>query len=240
MKRICTICARGGSKGLKNKNIMLIQGKPLIAHTLQQAKDSKLFDAVVVSSDSDDILKVSREWGADYFLKRPEEMATDTASKLPAIRHAVLEIEKIKKYAYETIVDLDATSPLRTIQDIHHAVRLFDSRKVSNVITAARSRHSPYFNLVENNSEGFVRLSKNTPTPVVRRQDSPACYDMNASIYVWKRNRFIENPAIFYSDTLLYEMPPERSVDIDHDLDFEVVKLLMDRQHQNQGNYHEF
>ena len=87
MKRLCTICARGGSKGVKGKNLRLLAGKPLIAHSIEQARQSGLFEAIGVSSDSNDILKTADEWGADYLVERPAEMASDTAGQLPAIRH---------------------------------------------------------------------------------------------------------------------------------------------------------
>jgi len=227
VKRICTICARGGSKGVKNKNIRLLEGKPLIAHTIAHAKESGCFEGVVVSSDSDEILSIARDWGADYSIKRPDALANDTAAKIPAIKHALLEAEKIYDMTFDTFVDLDATSPLRFAVDVENAINLLESNQVSSVITGAPARRSPYFNLVERTQDGRIALSKKLEKPVVRRQDSPQCYDMNASIYVWNRNRFLENPTVFYTDTLLYEMPEDRSQDIDCELDFKIVELIM-------------
>ena len=227
MTRICTICARGGSKGVKNKNIRELHGKPLIAFSILQAKESGLFSCVAVDSDSDQILAVAREWGADYLIKRPDELATDQSAKLPAIRHCVAETERITGRTFDVIVDLDATSPLRTPDDIVQCVRLLEERGVSNVITGAPARRSPYFNLVEVDDTGVARLSKKLDIPVVRRQDAPRCYDMNASVYVWRRDAFFSIPTIFNSDTLLYAMPEERSIDIDSELDFRFVDFIM-------------
>lgn len=227
MKRICTICARGGSKGVKNKNIRSLHGKPLIAYSILQAKETGLFDAVAVSSDSAEILAAAAAWGADYLIERPDELATDQAAKLPAICHCVLEAERRAGISFDIVVDLDATSPLRTADDIVQCVRLLESCGVSNVITGAPARRSPYFNLVELDENGFARLSKKLKQPVVRRQDSPKCYDMNASVYVWKRESLLASPAVFNPDTLLYEMPEERSIDIDSELDFKMVEFLM-------------
>lgn len=229
MKRLCTICARGGSKGVKNKNLRPVAGKPLIAHTLEQARQSGLFQHIAVSSDSDAILKTAAEWGADQTILRPEELARDNSAKLPAIRHCVQKAEAETRICFDTLVDLDATSPLRMTDDIQGAVMLLESRNISNVITAAPARRSPYFNLVELDANGSVRLSKQLDTAVVRRQDSPPCFDMNASIYVWKRQVFMENPAVFYQDTGLFVMPEERSIDIDTELDFDIVTMLMER-----------
>ena len=226
MTRLCTIGARGGSKGVPNKNIRMLQGKPLIAHSMLQAQHAGLFEAIAVSSDSEEILRVAGESGADILIKRPPEMATDEAPKLPAIRHCVLQAEQRMKKSCGVIVDLDATSPLRTPEDIRAAVALLESRKVSNVITGAPARRSPYFNLVELDDKGIARLSKRTPSQVIRRQDAPRCFDMNASIYVYTRNSLMDKEFIFNDDTLLYEMPVERSIDIDSEIDFQLVELL--------------
>lgn len=230
MKRICTICARGGSKGVKGKNTRPLLGKPLIAYSIEQAQASGLFDAIAVSSDSDLILNVAKEHGAEYLIKRPSELASDQAAKLPAIRHCVAEVERQRNGIFDTIVDLDATSPLRLVEDIGNAVVLLEESSAGNIITGMPSRRSPYFNLVELNEKGLVELSKPLKTPVVRRQDAPKCYDMNASIYVWQHEALFRSNSIFNDDTRLYVMPEERSVDIDTELDFKMVEFLMQLQ----------
>lgn len=229
MTRLCTICARGGSKGVKGKNLRPLLGRPLIAHSIEQAKETGLFTAVAVSSDSDALLQAAKTAGADILVRRPDEMATDAAPKLPAIRHCLLEAEARLELEFDVFADLDATSPLRLPEDIAGAVQLLETRGVSNVITGAPARRSPYFNLVELDANGVARLSKQLEHPVERRQDGPRCYDMNASIYVWRRDRFLAHPALFYTDTLLFEMPEERSVDIDNELDFDMVRLILER-----------
>ena len=235
MKRLCTICARGGSKGVKNKNIRDLLGKPLIAYSLLQAKASGLFEAIAVSSDSPLILDAARTFGADILVERPAELATDTAPKVPVIQHCVRTAEQKHDKTFDIVVDLDATSPLRIVADIQEAVRLLEERGVSNVITGAPARRSPYFNLVELDNNGVARLSKTLALPVNRRQDAPKCYDMNASIYVWLRGSLFEQASVFHNDTLLYEMPAERSVDIDSELDFQIVQLLMAKQENNRA-----
>ena len=227
MKRLCTICARGGSKGVKGKNVRLLLGKPLIAHSIEQARASGLFEAIAISSDCDIILEIAREWSADYLIKRPDELATDQAAKLPVIRHCAAEVERQKGYCFDVIVDLDATSPLRSVEDIHKAVALLEESGAGNVITAMPSRRSPYFNLVELNANGVVELSKPLKTAIVRRQDTPKCYDMNASIYVWKRQVLFSSDTIFNDNTQLYVMLEEHSIDIDSELDFVFVEFLM-------------
>ncbi len=231
MKRLCTICARGGSKGVKNKNIRDLLGKPLIAYSLEQAMETNMFDGIAVSSDASEILEVAQSWGIEYLIQRPPELASDVAAKIPAIQHCVNVVEKERKERFDVIVDLDVTSPLRTVKDIQDCINLLEKTGVSNVITGARARRSPYFNLVEIGDDQVVRLSKDLQAPVVRRQDAPQCYDMNASIYVWKRSAlFSDVPGVFHHDTRLFEMPEERSVDIDSNLDFEWVRFLMEHQ----------
>ena len=225
MKRLCTICARGGSKGVKGKNVRLLGGKPMIAHSIEQARAAGTFDLLAVSSDSDEILSVARDYGCDVLIKRPAELATDTAAKLPVIRHCVAEVERESGERFDTLVDLDATSPLRIPDDIVAAIRLLEDSGAGNVITAMPSRRSPYFNLVECDANGIVHLSK--PSQVVRRQDAPKCYDMNASIYVWRRGSLFANETLFNEDTRLYVMPEERSIDVDSELDFKFVEYIM-------------
>ncbi|MFB5166830.1 acylneuraminate cytidylyltransferase family protein [Parageobacillus toebii] len=228
--RLCTICARGGSKGVKNKNIRPLLGIPLIAHTIIQAQKSEMFDFIAVSSDDDEILKISKQYGVKLLIKRPSQLATDSAPKLPAIVHCVQECEKLTGKKFQTIVDLDATSPLRSIQDIVNAIQLFEStRDATNLITASPARRSPYFNLVELNENGYIELSKQLDKPIVRRQDAPKCFDMNASIYVWNRESLFKAKSVIDEKTILYEMPEERSIDIDSELDYEIVQFLAEK-----------
>jgi len=227
-KRLCTICARGGSKGVKNKNINLLNGKPLIAYSIEQAKSSGVCDIIAISSDSDDILKIAGEHGADILIKRPDELATDTAPKLPVIQHALQEAEREIGYDFDEIIDIDPTSPLRISEDIVNCVKLLESSGADNVITAAPARRSPYFNMVELGDDGFAKLSKKLEKPIYRRQDSPKCYDMNASIYVWWRETLLDSKAIIDENTALYVMPEERSIDIDSELDYKFVEFLFD------------
>lgn len=228
-RRVCTILARGGSKGLPGKNVRLLAGKPLIAHAIDQAKAAGLFDSIVVSSDDEAALAIAERWGVDLAVRRPDELATDGASKLAGIRHAVLEAEKNTGAKFVTIVDIDVTSPLRNVADILGAIELFERSGVTNVITGAPARRNPYFNLVERRKDGSVGLSKPTSPRIERRQDAPDCFDMNAAIYVWKRDVFMDRADVFYADTQIFEMPEERSHDIDSLLDFEFVELLMMR-----------
>jgi len=224
---LCTICARGGSKGVKNKNIKELNGKPLIAYTIEQAKASGLFDHIVISTDSDDIASVAKVYGAEIFFKRNPEMASDTAGKLDVIKDAFMKSEAHYQKQYDYLIDLDATAPLRSVDDIKNSFAQFLEANNDNLITAMPSRRSPYFNLVEVSNDGKVALSKKLDSSIVRRQDAPKSYDMNASIYIWKRDVILNENTLFLDKTGLYVMPEERSIDIDNELDFEFVEFLM-------------
>jgi CMP-N,N'-diacetyllegionaminic acid synthase len=224
---LCTICARGGSKGVKNKNIKPINGKPLIAYTIEQAKQSNLFEHIVISTDSDEITAIAKEYGAEVFFKRSAEMASDVAGKLDVIRDAFQRSEAYYDEKFDYLIDLDATAPLRSVKDIIESFAQFIQNKNDNLITAMPSRRSPYFNLVEVDNRGKVHLSKTLDDNVVRRQDAPKSYDMNASIYIWKRDVILKYDTLFLEKTGLYVMPEERSIDIDTELDYKFVAFLM-------------
>ena len=221
-RRIATVCARAGSKGVPGKNLRRIAGLPLIAHTIRQAVESHLFDAIAVSSDSEEILDVGMEAGATHRITRPDELATDTAGKCPAIAHAVRQVEALED-PFRTIVDLSVTAPLRSIDDIRGAIEMQEAHG-GNVITGCVARNNPYFSLVEIVG-GVARVAKKSFA--LRRQDAPPCFDMNGSIYVWGRD-FLANPRVFYDDTALYEMPADRSFDIDTETDFAIVRWMME------------
>jgi len=226
---LVTVCARGGSKGVPNKNLRLIDGKPLIVHTLEHAQEWAGNHPIVVSTDSDEIAQVARDAGAQVPFDRPDELATDTAAKLPVLQHAVRKSESHFGNRYSTILDLDPTTPLRNVSDIEDCYQVFRANpEAKNAYTVYRSQKSPYFNMVELDENGYAHLSKDLDESVQRRQDSPTVYSMNASVYVYDRN-FLLNTSRIHSDrTVVSVMPPERSVDIDRPLDFKFVKFLME------------
>ncbi|WP_417841681.1 cytidylyltransferase domain-containing protein [Terasakiella sp.] len=233
IKRICSVCIRGGSQGVPGKNSTFIAGKPLFAHSIDQAKKSGLFEVIAVSSDDPELLSLAREWGADLVIKRPDELATNTSGKLTAIQHCVQAVEKELNCQFKTCVDLDATSPLRLPKDIIGAVwfheNLASHNDNVNVITGCPARRSPYFNQVELLPNSKVKLSKPPKKNVLRRQDAPKVFDMNASIYVWTRKSLLNaQGGVLNDQTYIYEMPEERSIDIDTPFDLKIVQHLLE------------
>ena len=228
IKRLAVICARGNSKGVHKKNLRILAGKPLITHSILHAASSKMFNFIAISSDSSEILNVGKSSGADFSIERPAHLADDKAPKIPAIRHCTESVEKITKIMFDTIVDLDVTAPLRQVSDIHGAVHLLESSNADNVVSGMRARRSPYFNLVEEDKNGRVHLSKKPLGPIARRQDSPRCFDLNASIFCWKRESLISGQdTVIGKNTILFEMPEERSIDIDTELDFAFTEFIL-------------
>ena len=230
MTRICTIAVRGGSKGVPGKNWRMDAGKPLFAHSISHALESGLFDVIAVTSDAPEVLETALSFGATHAVTRPAELASDTAGKVPAILHAVQTVEAETGMTFDTVVDLDATSPLRLASDVRAAVTLLEDNRLESVITACEARRSPYFNLVEVDPQtGRVSVAKQLPDDVLRRQDAPETFDMNASIYVWQRSALESEAKVFFPSTRIYEMPPERSLDIDSEFDFEIVSWLLEK-----------
>ncbi len=222
--RIISICARGGSAGVPGKNIRPLCGLPLIAWTIRQALDSGEADQVFVSTDSEAIAAVACEHGAQVPFLRPADLATATAAKLPVILHLVDWVEA-NHGPVSRIIDLDPTSPLRDIADIRACAALLDDA-TDVVITGYESDKNPYFNMVELKPGGFYERVCRPDSEVVGRQLAPKVYAMNASIYAWHRHTLTSS--LWATPRIrLHAMPRERSVDIDHPIDFDLVELLM-------------
>ena len=232
---LAIIAARGGSKGVKNKNVRELAGKPLITHTIEQLKQWGKFDKLIVSTDSEDIAKVARNYDIEIPFMRPQELANDSVGKLDVLRHALCESEKIYNLRFDIILDLDVTAPIRTEEDIDKAVNMFKEKNVNCVFSAVKSQKSPYFNMAEIDAQGMAIICKQLPQQVLRRQDCPVVYAMNASIYVYSREFLLDktNKSVFSGRASIYEMSEISAVDIDSELDFKHVEFLMN---SNQGD----
>jgi len=227
MRRICTVLARAGSVGVPGKNTRLLGGIPLVVHSIRHARATGLFEAVVVSTDDPEVRRIAKDEQVDLVVARPSELATASAGKVPAIVHAVETAETELGRDFDVVVDLDVTSPLRTPEDILAAIALLEADPAAaNVITAVPARRSPHFNLVERVADGSVRLVRPSDPPILRRQDAPECFDMNASIYVWWRATLSTDLPVVNPGTRLHVMPEERSHDVDSELDWSIVTHL--------------
>ena len=227
MKILCTICVRGGSKSVKDKNIKLINNKPLIYYSIKHAKKSNLFEDIVISTDSKKIQNISKSFGIKNFFLRPKFLSTSSAPKIPVIRHALYEAERYYKKKYDYIVDLDVTSPLRLVEDIKKAFSKFLKENSNLLFSVNESRVNPYFNSVEVKKDKAIRPVKKLGYTLKRRQDAPKVYDLNASIYIWKRKTLVSSNSLFVKKNSMYIMPPERGYDVDTISDFKIVSYLM-------------
>ena len=219
------ILARGGSKRLPRKNILELKGKPLIAWTIEAGLKSRYLDKVIVSSDDNEILSVADNYGADT-LKRPEYLASDTATSFDAIKH-VLECTD----DFDYVVLLQPTSPLRNNYHIDEAIELLGEKRADAIISVCEVDHSPLWSnkLPANGSlEGFLTKEANN-----RSQELDKYYRLNGAIYICEEERMLKENTLFIKDNIYaYIMDKKYSVDIDNEIDFRLVEILL-----NENNY---
>lgn len=224
MSILCTICARSGSKGLKNKNFLKINGISLLERCIKQSLKIKKINNIVISSDSSKFKKIFNN--RIYYLKRPKKLSSDVSGKVEVIRHALTKSEIYFKKKFDTVIDLDVTAPLRNKKDINKCISLFQRSKSQNLITICKARKNPYFNMIEYKNKKFDYVKK-LKKKILRRQDAPKVYEMNASIYIWKKKYLNNSIELFSRKTICYEMPYNRSIDIDSLDDLKIVKIFM-------------
>lgn len=228
---MAVIPARGGSKGIKNKNIIDLNGKPLIAYSVFAAKQSKYIDRVVVSTDSEKIAQVAEEHGADVPFLRPAELASDTAKTIDAILHCVKELKK-RQDEYDVLVLLQPTQPLRTSQDIDRALEIFCANGMRSLVSVREVEEHPI--LVRTiDKDGALKplLAMNS---TVRRQDMPKYYLVDGSIYINKIEDINENTS-FNDNEIPYIIKAEHSVDIDEMRDLQIAELYLKEDENHNG-----
>lgn len=211
-KILAIIPARGGSKGIPKKNIVPLADKPLIAWTIEAAKKSKYISRTVVSSDSEEILKVATKFGAEP-IKRPPELATDQAPPEPIVFH-VLSYLKKENYIPDILVYLQPTSPLRTYKDIDEAFDKFFAVKATAAISVYEL-DKKYLKAFVADDRGFLKTAANNKFPFMNRQLLPSVYMPNGAIYIITRKEFIKWGRLLSDKTLPYVMSSEKSFDLD-------------------------
>ncbi|WP_109694983.1 acylneuraminate cytidylyltransferase family protein [Chitinophaga deserti] len=229
MSVLITICARGGSKGIPGKNIRPLGGKPLISYSIEIAQRFASLNngTVGLSTDAPDIRSVAASFGLETEYIRPEALSGDTVGKIDTIRDILLFEESRKGSKFDYILDLDVTSPLRTIEDLTSAFELIrqDAGAV-NIFSVNKAGRNPYFNMVERNPEGYYSIVKKLNSPTLSRQSAPAVYEMNASFYFYRRDFFEQSYTSPVTDlSLIYEMP-HVCFDLDHPVDFDFMEFL--------------
>lgn len=224
-KILVVIPARGGSKRLPRKNIKKIGGKPMIAHAILAAKKSKYIDRIIVSTDDLAIAKVARKYGAEVPFIRPVELASDTATALPVLQHAVAYIEKRDKFKPGLIVLIQSTSPLVQSGDIDGAIEKIIATKTNSCFTVSVISQRPeWMYYLEDKKPKLFLTNANLN---IRSQDLPKLGIINGAIYVMKYDTLMKKNKIQDDNTSIYIMPKERSVDIDDLVDFKTAEALM-------------
>lgn len=220
-KFLAIIPARGGSKRLARKNVLHLNSRPLIAYSIEAGIGSKYIDDLVVSSDDEEILNISKGLGADI-LVRPDYLASDTATTFDAIRHA---LENISGYDY--IVLLQPTSPLRTSKHIDEAIELLDAKNADAIVSVSEMEHSPLWANTLPKNKSLVGFLKDEVRGK-RSQDLEKYFRVNGAIYICKIDKFLEGKTLFLEENIFaYEMSRNNSVDIDEEIDFKLAEVMM-------------
>ena len=232
MRNIAVIPARSGSKGLPDKNIRLVNGKPHLAYTVEAALDSGCFDVVHVSTDSEMYADIARTYGADVPFLRSAELASDTANTWDAVR------EVLKRYAemgktFETVMLMQPTTPLRTGEDVKAAYKLMNEKKAKSVIAVCEVDHSPLWcdMIPENgNMKGFGRKD----LAWVTRQELKPFYRVNGAIYLLSvsDNTITDDDDIYENDCYALFMDRKKSIDIDCEDDLDLVEFMLARRNR--------
>lgn len=226
MTAVAFIFARGGSKGLPGKNIRSFRGRPLIAWSIEQALAVGRIKRVIVSTDSEEIAAVARDYGAEIPFMRPAELSRDDSPEWLAWRHALNHLKETEGRYPDVFVSVPATAPLRKVDDIERCLDEYDKGDADIVITVTDAHRSPYFNMVKANPDGSVGLVIPASSIVTRRQDAPVVYDMATVCYVANPEFVMSHGATFEGRVKAVQVPPERSIDIDTLLDFRIADFL--------------
>ena len=215
---------------MRGKNVRVLHGKPLVQYTLDCVQRSTQVDRFVVSTDSDEIAGIVRGLGYDVPYRRPAELASDAAAKIDAIRHVTEFVERTDGFFPDIVVDLDIGVPLRDPSDVDRAIAaLWQDDAMEAVVTAYRSERSPYFNMVEQQPDGYYAVVRRVTPPLVRRQDAPVVYSLTPAVFGWKRDK-MHLKHLYEGRWGIVEMPAERSIDIDTEFEFQLVDRLMGRE----------
>ena len=231
MKILITICARGGSKGLPGKNIMKLNRKHLIAYSIDVAKKFKELHCdtqIALSSDSQEIIEISKKYNLFSDYVRPNKFAGDSIGKLDAIRDVLFFFEDKQQIKFDYILDLDVTSPLRNLNDLTNAFNIIRSnKKTLSLFSVSPPKRNPYFNMVEKKNNGYYNLVKNSEKKFLSRQNSPDVYDMNASFYFYRRIFFEKKFKTAITENSLVYLMDHICFDIDEKIDFEIMEYLI-------------
>jgi CMP-N,N'-diacetyllegionaminic acid synthase len=225
---IAIIPTRGGSKGLPGKNIRLLAGLPLIAHSIRFAHLCPEIERCIVSTDSEEIAKVARNAGGEVPFLRPAELAEDSTPMLPVLQHAIRQMELLEEKRYELVVLLQATSPFRLPEDVSHALQIMDQDgEAAGVVAVSTPSFNPRAVCVEE-KDGYLDWAFAEKT-YTRRQEAEPVYRINGMLYVWRRDYLMgcSVDQLYGAPHRVLVVPEERALDIDSLHDFQVGEALL-------------
>lgn len=225
MRNIAVIPARSGSKGLKDKNIKLICEKPLLAYTIESAKESGLFEEIFVSTDSDLYAKIAREWGASVPFLRSELLATDSASSWDVVKDAIRGYGLLGK-KFDTVALLQPTSPLRTAQDIINGYDMMKKNEANTIVAICKVDHSPLWSNTLPDDFSLTNFIDDELTKKTR-QTLPQYYRINGALYLVKTDYLMNSVDIYKDKSYATLMAKDHSVDIDDEFDFIIAEALI-------------
>jgi CMP-N-acetylneuraminic acid synthetase len=220
---IAFIFARGGSKGLPRKNLLPLEGRPLIVHAIELGRSLQRVKKVVVSTDSEEIAEVARAAGAEVPFMRPADLATDSAPEWLAWRHAI-QVLRAAGERVDVFLSLPPTSPLRSREDVECCLDAFLQQQADVVVTVREAERNPFFNMVRRESDGSVKLA--VEGNFHRRQDAPPVYDLTTVAYVVRADFVLSADRLFDGKVRAVLIPRERALDIDTPLDMVVARAL--------------
>lgn len=224
MNTLVIIPARGGSKGIPGKNIKLLNGKPLIYYTIDAARCVTDDTHICVSTDDDHIIETVENYGLKVPFKRPDFLATDTASTYDVLLHA-LHFYEAQGEKFDAIILLQATSPFRTGQHIKEALTLY-TKDIDMVVSVKETDSNPYYVCFEEDENGMLQISKGDGH-YTRRQDCPPVYEYNGAIYIINPNSLKKSPLNKFSKRIKYVMDRNHSLDLDNMMDWELAELFI-------------
>lgn len=225
-----TICCLGNNKGTTDKSALLLNGKPLIAYTIEAARQCSMLDDVIVSTGSEDIAALAIQYRAKVPFMLPSPLAMDGASKWPVLLQILEKYEKEFGKEISYIVDMDVTVPLKTAADIDGAIKMaLQHPETDVVITGYHSGRNPYLNMVELTKRGYVEVVKKLDEPVIRWQDAPTVFSLSNAAFVIKKSALYNYSHWSMAACRVYEIHSKRALDIDEETDYELIKLLFNR-----------
>lgn len=222
------VFARGGSKGLPRKNLRLLAGKPLIAYSIELARQLRGVERIIVSTDDAEVASVAQEWGAEVPFMRPSELAMDTSPEWAAWQHALTSVGCTANGGpCGAFLSLPATAPLRSVDDVERCLDEFTMHQCDAVITTSPAARHPMFNMVEEGRDGFVHLAMKPEHCISRRQDAPPLYDITTAAYVLKPKFVLTGKSLMQGAVRQVVLPRERALDIDDALDLAFAEFML-------------